>query len=783
MGKKGFQKKCLAAGILFALAAAPAAAGCFQNVDCGITVHAAEKKIQVNKYGVLTDCKINGNLYLPDSISAIDKHGLDSARVTAFQVPGNHSSFRTMEGVLFSKDGKKLIRVPSERTGSYTVPAGVTAIAQNAFRNCGKIKSISIPESVTVIGSSSFSGCKSLESVNLPSRLTRLCGEMFYDCYSLKSISIPSGVTRLGKSAFANCYSLANVALPSRLEEIPDNAFRNCAALREVRLPEKLQVVGDEAFRNCTSLASISFNKKVEYIRGKAFLGCSSLEKLSLPDSLEEISYYSFGDCTNLKQVFIPDSLEKIPDTAFDCSAQAFYVDRKNVKYSSQDGVLFNKDKTKLIQYPYSKEGDYQMPDSVEKIDESAFASCVGIGAVTISPEITTLSLNIFQNSSVTELVLPESVTKLDALYSGETLSHLKEVVLSGKNEAFAVYNKALYTKDLKTLCIYPQGAGGTMKFPKEAKELNYISANNQAEHFEVEKGSESFAADDGVLTNFKKTKVLLVPAKLSSYTLGRDIRKVSAAFSSAKPYLSSLEYFKVKKGNDYFKAVDGVLFDKSGSTLVEFPNAKEGKYTISRNVNYIQNKDAFSYASGLSRLNISSGMKDCRLYFRDCPKLTGIYVNDASLRKASLYFYGSTKPEKMGFSSYLVSTKLYFEPQCREKLTIYACSGTKVEQLAKKQEIPFVSIGYVPARLKNVSLKAYYSPNRVLLSWSGDPNVAGYEIYTENGRIRDIKNCNVTQADIYVGTRYYTELYVRSYSYIKGKKVYGASSRVVYTK
>lgn len=780
MKRKGFQKKCMTAGILFALAAAPAALGCFQNVDCGVTVQAAEKKIRVNKYGVLMDCKINGNLYLSDSISAIDKFALDFVKVTAFQVSGSNSCFRCIDGVLFSKDGTKLIRVPSERTGSYTVPAGVTAIAQNAFRNCGKLQSISIPESVTVIGSSSFSGCKSLENINLPSRLTRLCGEMFCNCYSLKSISIPSGVKKLGASAFENCSSLSSVVLPSGLEEIPSCAFANCAALKEVRLPEKLQEVGYAAFQDCTSLASISFNKKLEYIRDRAFSGCVSLEKLVLPDSLEEISYYSFMNCTNLKQVFIPDSLEKIPDTAFDRSAQAFYVDRKNVKYSSQDGVLFNKDKTKLIQYPYSKEGDYQMPDSVEKIEESAFESCVGIGAVIISPKITTLSLNIFQNSSVTKLVLPESVTKLDALYGGMSLSQLKEVVLSGKNEAFAVYNKALYSKDLKTLCIYPQGAGGTMKFPKEAKELDYISANNQAERFEVEKGSESFATDDGVLTNLKKTKVLSVPARLSSYTLGRDIRKVSA-FSAAKPYLSNLKYFQVKKGNDYFKAVDGVLFDKSGSTLVEFPNAKEGKYTISGNVNYIRNKDAFSYASGLSRLNICSGMKDCRLYFRDCPKLTGIYVNDASLRKASLYFYGSTKPEKMGFSSYLVSTKLYFEPQCKEKLTIYACSGTKVEKLAKKQEIPFVSIGYVPAKLKNVSLKAFYSPNRVLLSWSGDPNVAGYEIYTENGRVRDIKNCNVTQADIYVGSRYYTELYVRSYSYIRGKKVYGEPVRVVY--
>lgn len=782
MGEKSFQKKCMTAGILFAMAAAPAAAGCFQNVDCGITVQAAEKKIQANKYGVLKKCNVNGNLYLSDSISAIDKYGLDSARVTAFQVPGNHSSFRTVDGVLFSKNGKKLIRVPSERTGSYTVPAGVTVIAQNAFRNCGKLKSVSIPESVAVIGSSSFYGCKSLESVNLPSRLTRLCGEMFYDCYSLKSISIPSGVTQLGKYAFANCHSLENVVLPSQLKEIPGHAFRNCESLKKVRFPEKLQVVGYKAFQDCTSLASISFNKKLEYIEGNAFLGCTSLEKLSLPDSLEEVSFYSFGKCTNLKQVFIPDSLEKISDTSFDCSAQAFYVDRKNAKYSSQDGVLFNKDKTELIQYPYSKAGDYQMPDSVEKIDEAAFESCVGIGTVTISPKITTLSLDIFQNSSITKLVLPESVTKLDGLDSGMSLSRLKEVALSGKNEAFAVYNKALYSKDLKTLCIYPQGAGGTMKFPKEAKELNYVSADNQAECFEVEMGSESFATDDGVLTNLKKTKVLLVPAKISSYTLGRDIRKVSA-FSSAKPYLSNLKYFKVKEENDYFKAVDGVLFDKSGSTLVEFPNAKEGKYTISNNVNYIQNKEAFSYAGGLSELNISSGMKNCRLYFRNCPKLTSIYVNDASLRKASLYFYGSTQPEKMRFSSYLVLTKLYLEPQCKEKLTIYACSGTKVEQFAKKQGIPFVSIGYVPAKLKNVRLKAYYNPNRVLLSWSGDPNVAGYEIYTENGRVRDIKNCNVTQADIYVGTRFYTELYVRSYSYIKGKKVYGASSRVEYTK
>ena len=780
MKKEKFKKKCLLAGILFTMALAPVITDGGSIADMGITAQAAEKKYKyyVDKDGVLLYCNYKGEFYLPDSVSAIEKDALDESDITAFKVSAANRYFTTIDGVLFSKDGKRLVRVPSGRAGSYTVPGRVTGIAQNAFRNCRKISSVHIPESVKVVGSHCFEGCKGLKKIKLPSGLTRLGEGMFQYCSSLKKLEIPQKVEKIGILAFYGCSSMESISLPSKLESIPRGAFEACTSLKKICLPEELKEIGAGAFNDCTSLASIEFNQKLEYIREEAFKNCTSLEELVLPDSMEALSEYSFKNCTSLKNVYIPKSLEEISLKAFEDSAEAFYVDQENEKYSSLDGVLFNKDQTELIRYPYSKKGDYQIPESVEKLNE-AFTGCIGLETVTVPEKIKTLSIGGFFCSSVKKLVLPASLNRLYDAGCVESLKKLEEVEISPENKKFAVFDRALYSKDLKVLYLYPQGAKGTVTFPKEAEQLPYISPDNQAESFKVEKGSKYFASDNGVLTDLEKTCVHAIPAKMTSYTLGRKMRNVEA-FRDAKPYLSELEAFKVKRGNDSFKAVDGVLFNRSLSQLIEYPNAKKGEFTISGKVSSIWDKEAFSYNSGLTCLKIASGLEECDLPFVNCPNLTELYINDAALREAELYFQGSTKLEKLEISSYLENLEVDLSPQCKERLTIYACSKTRAEKIAKEEGIPFKSIGKNPGRVKNVSVHPFIDPKYVQIRWSQVANADGYEIYVENGKIKDFPDPGKIKTEIYVGV-HQMELNIRAYINVNGRKIYGESSRVVY--
>ena len=108
-------------------------------------------------------------------------------------------------GVKYSKDGRKLLRVPGELSGAYSVKEGTRIICDNAFSWCSSLSKIVIPSGVTSIGEGTFSFCDSLSEIVIPSSVTSIGDLAFFRCHSLSEIVIPSSVTSIGKSAFYNC--------------------------------------------------------------------------------------------------------------------------------------------------------------------------------------------------------------------------------------------------------------------------------------------------------------------------------------------------------------------------------------------------------------------------------------------------------------------------------------------------------------------------------------------------------------------------------------------------
>ena len=97
------------------------------------------------------------------------------------------------------------IVVPEKVMASDGVEYPVTAFADNAFKECGGLTSVTIPSSVTSLGEWCFSGCSSLTSITIPFSVTSLSYACFSGCSSLTSITIPSSVTSLGASCFFYC--------------------------------------------------------------------------------------------------------------------------------------------------------------------------------------------------------------------------------------------------------------------------------------------------------------------------------------------------------------------------------------------------------------------------------------------------------------------------------------------------------------------------------------------------------------------------------------------------
>ena len=150
------------------------------------------------------------------------------------------ASFETIDGLRYLIDsdaktamltanpnGEKYsgnIVVPEKVKASDGVEYPVTAFGDNAFKECGGLKSVTIPSSVTSLGDWCFS-----------------------DCSGLTSITIPSSVTSLGDWCFCNCSGLTNITIPSRVMTIGDSAFSGCSGLTNVAIP-KNAIIGFQAF-------------------------------------------------------------------------------------------------------------------------------------------------------------------------------------------------------------------------------------------------------------------------------------------------------------------------------------------------------------------------------------------------------------------------------------------------------------------------------------------------------------------------------------------------------
>ena len=312
------------------------------------------------------------------------------------------------------------------RVKSAVIADGVTSIGDYAFRDCYNLASVTIPDSVTSIDWSAFAGCASLTSVTIPGSVTSIGGAAFSDCTSLTSVTIPDSVTSIGDYAFSDCTSLTSVTIPNSVTSIGHDAFYNCASLTSVMIPDSMTSIGNDAFHYCKSLTSVTIPDSVTSIDGGAFYNCKSLTSVTIPDSVTSIGDGAFAYCTSLTSVAIPDSVTSIGDGAFaSCtSLTGIWAAEGSSHYASDAfGVLFNKDKTTLVQCPGAFSGSYAIPDSMTSIDWRAFAGCTSLTSVTIPSSVTSIGGATFSDcSSLTSVTIPSGVTSIrDYTFNGCT--------------------------------------------------------------------------------------------------------------------------------------------------------------------------------------------------------------------------------------------------------------------------------------------------------------------------------------------------------------------------
>ena len=161
-------------------------------------------------YSAFDFCVNLTEIVIPDSVTSIGNYAFSwCENLTNITVEENNTAYKSIDGHLYSKDGKTLIQYAVGKTATlFTIPDGVTSIAWYAFRGCSSLTEIVIPDSVTSIGGSAFSNCNSLTEIVIPNSVTSIGYETFYNCYNLTEIVIPDSVTSIDERAFFWCKNL-----------------------------------------------------------------------------------------------------------------------------------------------------------------------------------------------------------------------------------------------------------------------------------------------------------------------------------------------------------------------------------------------------------------------------------------------------------------------------------------------------------------------------------------------------------------------------------------------
>jgi len=241
---------------------------------------------------------------------------------------------------------------------------------------------------------------------------------------------IGNSVKNIGYRAFYYCKALKSVNFPNSLESIGDWAFYGCYNLTAVNFPNGLESIGDWAFYDCQSLTSIDFPNSLKSIGDFAFANCS-FTSITIPEGVESITTGTFSMCPYLTSVTIPSSLTNIGPSSFGNTVTSLFggcirltsieVANANPSYMSENGVLFNKEKTTLISFPAGKTGSYTIPDGVTIIGEDAFDfECGRYNYISNEWED-------FFNDNFTAIVIPSSVETIEAwgIFGCNSLSHV----------------------------------------------------------------------------------------------------------------------------------------------------------------------------------------------------------------------------------------------------------------------------------------------------------------------------------------------------------------------
>jgi hypothetical protein len=267
--------------------------------------------------------------------------------------------------------------------------------------------------------------------------------------YSLSYLNL-SGASIAAYTGTGGTSGSGSVSYPAIT--VPANAFYYKYGLTTVVLPTSIQIIDRSAFSTCTDLTSINIPEGTTTIEAGAFDHCTSLTSISIPKSVTSIGVFAFNMTGSIT------------------------VHADNPNYSSADGVLFNKDKSTILQYPYSKLGSYTIPSSVGTIGQGSFSNCTGITSITIPSSVNTIESSAFSYCGLSSIEIPSSVTTIT---SNALINFNGPINVNASNPNYSSSDGVLYDRMKNELIQCPTSKTGSFLIPLTASTIGVYAFNN----------------------------------------------------------------------------------------------------------------------------------------------------------------------------------------------------------------------------------------------------------------------------------------------------------------
>ena len=572
------------------------------------------------------------SIMIPSSVTTVEDGAFSQmAALTTINVAPGNTHFYSNDGVLIEKIGSNdwVASYPVAKTGTeYAVPEGIYGVRTGAFQCAANLIKLTLPASLKESPSSAeFTGYSSAAKL---ANIEVAAGNTAFKSIDGVLVSLD------GKKLIA--YPNAKPGAASSLPAYQGVIGQPSASV--YKIPDGVEIVGQAAFAQVNGLTAIELNEVKKLEKG-AFDKQTKLRNVRLGSSVDTIEEGAFGGNQNL--------------TAFD-------VDSLNPNYTSDDGVIYNADKTELVLFPGGKGGEYTtLPTTtkirrrafyynnvlakvnfnkdLEVIDGDAFQATTELKNITFEAPARVKSIGTFafQGSGLTELNIPASLQTVD--WSAFGFSKLKKITVADGSQLQSINKEAFNgCKDLEEFTF--EGSSTLNKIQKDA-----FSGDDKLKSFVIpekvtvlERGAFNGASGletitfkqpatmtiigEGAFQGAQALKKIELPSTVT--TISKDAFNtcsslteivVPASVTSIDPTgfqeCAKLEKFTVDKNNNVYSSVDGFLLSKDKTILKSFPPAKANTYyTMLPPTIETIGKQAFYYVQALENVTIPEKVK-----------------------------------------------------------------------------------------------------------------------------------------------------------------------------